>query len=453
MTEGNQGNDQFCSVCGEKLVAGDAFCMNCGTPVPKDGSDGVADVVAPVGTVNKQSEASGSDSPIFAPVVAATQEKPSVAQSPAEGDSASGVDSEKPFDKKLIAMIAGVAAIIVIAVVLAMVFLAPKDADDNSAEEIEQEQEQIVQDDSESEASDDVVLSNSYTTRFEEVNKVTYPPFTFKYPNGWDISDEYVGPQDEDVTLSKSGSDLNVVFHFTSQITGGTRAEIKSIEKVSDSDFWPYYVQANDHTNMGPFMVARMDLEYLSTGTGESFGNDEVYAVLPETVLLSSRQGFSSFGGYPGFDYTGFVSFYCAVPTGGMSDKDRNEVIAILASFSNGTTKADYERAANASAAAGSQSASGAYILGDSNSRYYNESELLSMDLHDLYLARNEIFARHGRLFNNQDLQAYFNGKDWYRGTVNPSDFNEGVFNDYEKKNAALMLEVERSQNSPYLNP
>ena len=75
------------------------------------------------------------------------------------------------------------------------------------------------------------------------------------------------------------------------------------------------------------------------------------------------------------------------------------------------------------------------------------------MDLHDLYLARNEIFARHGRLFNNQDLQAYFNGKDWYNGTVSPSNFNEDVFNDYEKKNAALMLEVERNQNSPYLNP
>lgn len=447
----NQERDQLCSVCGEKLVAGDAFCMNCGTPVPKGGVDTAgADMTA--ATARNMSEPDGSDSPTSATVGATvSQVKPIVPQGATDATLDSSPDAKKPFDKKLIAVIAGVVVVIVLAIVLAIMFLTPKDADNDVVDEIEQEQ--VVKDDSEPEDSEAVVLSNSYTTRFEEINKVTFPQFTFKYPDDWEITDEYVGPQDEDVTLTKTGSDLNIVFHYTNQGTGGTRAEIKSIEKVADSDFWPYYVQANDHTGMGPFMVARMDLEYVSTGTEESFGNDEVYAVLPETVLLSSRQGFLPLGGYPGFDYSGLTSFYCAVPADGISDHERDEVIAILASFSNGTTKADYEKAASGSAVVGLQSASGAYILGDSNSRYYSESELLSMDLHDLYLARNEIFARHGRLFNNQDLQAYFNGKDWYNGTVSPSNFNEDVFNDYEKKNAALMLEVERNQNSPYLNP
>ena len=40
----------------------------------------------------------------------------------------------------------------------------------------------------------------------------------------------------------------------------------------------------------------------------------------------------------------------------------------------------------------------------------------------DLRLARNEILARHGRIFNSDDLKTYFEGKSWYSGTVAPED-------------------------------
>ncbi|MCQ2752259.1 MAG: YARHG domain-containing protein [Coriobacteriales bacterium] len=96
----------------------------------------------------------------------------------------------------------------------------------------------------------------------------------------------------------------------------------------------------------------------------------------------------------------------------------------------------------------------GDYILPDSNSRYYSESELSSMSLWDLYLARNEIYARHGRDFKNKDLQEYFKTKSWYSIKYTPEEFNaieDTVFNDYEKKNALAMLEIEKSRNSPYL--
>jgi hypothetical protein len=41
-----------------------------------------------------------------------------------------------------------------------------------------------------------------------------------------------------------------------------------------------------------------------------------------------------------------------------------------------------------------------------------------------LRLMRNEIFARHGYIFKDQDLQAYFAGKSWYRKDET-FDFNE----------------------------
>lgn len=41
------------------------------------------------------------------------------------------------------------------------------------------------------------------------------------------------------------------------------------------------------------------------------------------------------------------------------------------------------------------------------------------------------------------NFQAYFNGKSWYKGTVNPEDFSTSVFNDYEIKNIQLIQSYE----------
>ncbi len=126
---------------------------------------------------------------------------------------------------------------------------------------------------------------------------------------------------------------------------------------------------------------------------------------------------------------------------------------AISSSSSNDATEAEYENSARNGSSAPSSRASSDYLLPDSDTRYYTASELEYMSLYDLYLARNEIFARHGRLFNNHDLQLYFDDKPWYHGSIAPSDFDESVFNDYERKNAALMLEIEQDRDSPFLNP
>ena len=50
-----------------------------------------------------------------------------------------------------------------------------------------------------------------------------------------------------------------------------------------------------------------------------------------------------------------------------------------------------------------------------------------------------EEYARHGRRFQDQDLQIYFEGKSWYHGTVEASAFDESVFNQYEKANVVLI--------------
>ena len=69
----------------------------------------------------------------------------------------------------------------------------------------------------------------------------------------------------------------------------------------------------------------------------------------------------------------------------------------------------------------------------------------------ELYRARNEIYARHGRGFKNTDLQEYFNAQSWYKRTVDPDKFDSSVLNDYERKNAELMLTIEKGRGSKYV--
>lgn len=90
----------------------------------------------------------------------------------------------------------------------------------------------------------------------------------------------------------------------------------------------------------------------------------------------------------------------------------------------------------------------GDYILPDSNSRYLTESDIQYLSIREINYAKNEIYARHGRRFQSQELQNYFNSKSWYRGTIEPSDFQQSVLNDYEKKNAELLSKWEFSMES-----
>lgn len=98
----------------------------------------------------------------------------------------------------------------------------------------------------------------------------------------------------------------------------------------------------------------------------------------------------------------------------------------------------------------------GDYVLPDSSTRQYGSAELERLDTYQLYIARNEIYARHGRTFRNDDLNYYFGQKSWYSPMYTPDEFDAldaraQILNDYERYNANLMFEIEQSRDSPYL--
>ena len=90
----------------------------------------------------------------------------------------------------------------------------------------------------------------------------------------------------------------------------------------------------------------------------------------------------------------------------------------------------------------GNQTA-GEYIFPESGSRYLKAEDVNGLDAETLRRGRNEIFARHGRRFKDENLQAYFDSKSWYNGIYEPDDFNTDVLNDYELKNIDFLKKTE----------
>jgi hypothetical protein len=78
------------------------------------------------------------------------------------------------------------------------------------------------------------------------------------------------------------------------------------------------------------------------------------------------------------------------------------------------------------------------YLLPFSASRELTEDDISSMDELELTLARNEIYARHGKLFDTPEIQSYFDGLQWYRNiSEKESDIK---VSDLELKNAEFII-------------
>ncbi len=54
------------------------------------------------------------------------------------------------------------------------------------------------------------------------------------------------------------------------------------------------------------------------------------------------------------------------------------------------------------------------YPLFDTNTKYYQASDFDDVPPLIIYLAKNEIYARHGYIFKDADLNSYFLSQLWY---------------------------------------
>lgn len=91
------------------------------------------------------------------------------------------------------------------------------------------------------------------------------------------------------------------------------------------------------------------------------------------------------------------------------------------------------------------------YILPNSSTSYLTDGEISGLTDDELQMAINEIYARHGRRFQDSGIQSYFDGKSWYQGIIEPDDFDESVLSDVELQNIEkLRAYMNSGQNDTY---
>lgn len=92
------------------------------------------------------------------------------------------------------------------------------------------------------------------------------------------------------------------------------------------------------------------------------------------------------------------------------------------------------------------------YIFPTSNSERLYDHFIREKTMAQLELGRNEIFARHGRIFKDTALHDYFNKQAWYKPSIEPEVFDTTVvLNEYEQANLQNILSVE-AENSEVTN-
>lgn len=73
----------------------------------------------------------------------------------------------------------------------------------------------------------------------------------------------------------------------------------------------------------------------------------------------------------------------------------------------------------------------------------YTKENLLDEPDFIIHLGKNEIYARHGYIFKNEDLNNYFRGCAWYNPITTAEQFDDTVFNEVEQENLKLFSEMD----------
>lgn len=76
---------------------------------------------------------------------------------------------------------------------------------------------------------------------------------------------------------------------------------------------------------------------------------------------------------------------------------------------------------------------------------HFTEADLQGFTAEDCRIARNAVYAHSGRKFQDATLNAYFEGFDWYVGTVDPNGFDQNMLNDAQNDNLNLVIEYEKT--------
>lgn len=93
------------------------------------------------------------------------------------------------------------------------------------------------------------------------------------------------------------------------------------------------------------------------------------------------------------------------------------------------------------------------YQIPVSSIKSIEQSDLVNMTDNQLWIARNEIYARHGRVFENEYLQNYFNSCSWYTPIEDKTEVAETELSEIEKHNLEQLVAATEAWNEKYPYP
>lgn len=93
------------------------------------------------------------------------------------------------------------------------------------------------------------------------------------------------------------------------------------------------------------------------------------------------------------------------------------------------------------------------YVFPLSSTCKLNDEILINYTLNDLRIARNEIYARHGRKFDDVLLQNYFDSCTWYEDSIEAGQFDDSVLSEIEKENLQILSKAEEEHYKEYPYP
>lgn len=237
-----------------------------------------------------------------------------------------------------------------------------------------------------------------------------------------------------------------------------TEEIIDEIRDLSSIDMESMIGKTKEQMEKEGFLIPEDDVMAYNGDTAVSYGDDETVTTI---VIQGDKEIAPTFHGvalgdmkeeasqklgdaYTYFEDAGEKGFVRVdTDTGGCvsclceNEEVNSIVFLILSEEELQDLKVEIEDADNA----------GTYIFPDSDKRYLSEAEVRSVSVDQMLIGRNEIFARHGRMFDMPELAEYFSQQPWYQGTIPAAQFDSSVLNDFEKKNVELIKRIEDEIN------
>lgn len=448
----------YCKNCGREVQPGHAFCGGCGTPIPKvpsqDGGVKFGDHSVPQ-----------SQTPLYAPPTSPSGGQTSLWEAPA-----------KPAKKKdwKIPVIIGLCAVLLVLVILAAVFVAdflrPDPVDEPSSSDtlivdptphtpIDPDTPETPEEPDTPAVPDGPLVSDAF---YDDTHLTSYGGGVFAIPQinleGSEIraiNDEIYQELYTNLAagLLREWRDGSESVTYTWAENGDTLSLLIKVRPV-DWEWTDYYVynisiseareltkdEVIDRSNVtNYYKTARQALEAKFWGNFDYYDWSDASRDMIDFFneqLDKTRANSNIENAQPYFNRKGELCITADIYSLAGAEYYTNEVN--LEDFHYEDRYAGYAEVAVSD---------DDYIIPDSDTRKISESELYGLSEHESWLALNEIYARHGRLFARQEFADYFESKPWYNGYIDGTVFDANAnsyLNSTEQANIATIVEYQK---------